>query len=181
MNTGKMNQIFSLKIGELKNIFWKGTDMKLNRRLLEKTQNTNTTAIFEGISVKGNVNGSHNLFLDGEFEGIIDLTALLLVGKTGKLKGEVKAQYVIIEGEVEGKVTAKEKVELRDTAKYRGEIFAPAVMISDNAFFDGSVRMQKNERDLLPISPGKKIPMPEEKSLDEFIELERSNNPGKES
>lgn len=144
--------------------------MKLNRRLLEKTQNTNTTAIFEGISVKGNVNGSHNLFLDGEFEGTIDLTALLLVGKTGKLKGEVKAQYVIIEGEVEGKVTANEKVELRDTAKYKGEIFAPAVMISDNAFFDGSVRMQKNEQGLLSTSPRKKSLLSEEESLEEFVQ-----------
>jgi cytoskeletal protein CcmA (bactofilin family) len=70
-------------------------------------------------------------------------TALLLVGKTGKLKGEVKAQYIIIEGEVEGKVMANEKVELRDTGKYRGEILAPAVMISDNAFFDGTVKMMK--------------------------------------
>ena len=59
--------------------------MKLNRRMLEKAQKTGTTAIFDGISVTGNVKGSHNLFLNGQFEGTIDLTALLLVGKTGKL------------------------------------------------------------------------------------------------
>jgi cytoskeletal protein CcmA (bactofilin family) len=122
--------------------------MKMNLRSLEKTQKADTTAIFEGLSVKGNVKGSHNLFLNGEFEGTIDLTALLLVGKTGKLKGEVKAQYIIIEGEVEGKVMANEKVELRDTGKYRGEILAPAVMISDNAFFDGTVKMMKEGKDV---------------------------------
>ena len=94
--------------------------MKVNFRSLEKNQKTDTTAIFEGLSVKGNVKGSHNLFLNGEFEGTIDLTALLFVGKTGILKGEVKAQYIIIEGEVEGKVMAHEKVELRDTGKYTG-------------------------------------------------------------
>ena len=66
--------------------------MKLNRRMLEKFQKMETTAIFEGIKVKGNVNGSHNLFLNGELEGTVDLTALLLVGKTGKLKGKVKAE-----------------------------------------------------------------------------------------
>ena len=121
--------------------------MKLNLRLLEKAQKADTTAIFEGISVKGNIKGSHNLFLNGEFEGAIDITALLLVGKTGKLKGEVKARYIIIEGEAEGKIAAEEKVELRDTGKYRGEIFAPAIMISDNAFFDGTVKMMKEEQD----------------------------------
>lgn len=121
--------------------------MKLNLRSMEKAQKADTTAIFEGISVNGNIKGSHNLFLNGEFEGAIDLTALLLVGKTGKLKGEVKARYIIIEGEIEGKIVADEKVELRDTGKYRGEIYAPAVKISDNAFFDGTVKMMKEERD----------------------------------
>ncbi|TEU06896.1 MAG: polymer-forming cytoskeletal protein [Candidatus Aminicenantes bacterium] len=122
--------------------------MKVNFRSLERNQKADTTAIFEGLSVKGNIKGSHNLFLNGEFEGTIDLTALLFVGKTGKLKGEVKAQYIIIEGEVEGKVMAHEKVELRDTGKYRGEILTPAVMISDNAFFDGSVKMMKEGQEV---------------------------------
>jgi cytoskeletal protein CcmA (bactofilin family) len=95
--------------------------------------------------VTGKAKGSHNLYLNGQFEGTIDLTALLLVGKTGKLKGKVKAEYVIIEGEVEGKVVAHEKVELREGGKYKGEIVAPSVMISDKSFFDGIVQMLKEE------------------------------------
>ncbi len=58
---------------------------KLNRRMLDKAQKTDTTAIYDGISVVGNIKGAHNLYLNGQFEGTIDLTALLLVGKTGKL------------------------------------------------------------------------------------------------
>jgi cytoskeletal protein CcmA (bactofilin family) len=123
--------------------------MKMNRRMLEKMQKTETTAIFEGISVVGNVKGSHNLYLNGEFEGTIELTALFLVGKTGRFKGEVKAEYVIIEGEVEGKVMANEKVELLEGGKYKGEILAPSVMISDKAFFDGAVKMMKEGTELI--------------------------------
>ena len=138
--------------------------MKLNRRMLEKVQKTGTTAIFDGISVTGNIKGSHNLYLNGQFEGTIDLTALLLVGKTGRLKGKVKAEYVIIEGEVEGKVIAHEKVELRAGGKYKGEILAPSVMISDNSFFDGIVQMLKEGTEPPPIST--KIKPPE---IDESI------------
>jgi len=126
--------------------------------MLEKVQKTGTTAIFDGISVTGNIKGSHNLFLNGQFEGTIDLTALLLVGKTGNLKGKVKAEYVIIEGEVEGKVVAHEKVELRDGGRYKGEILAPAVMISDNSFFDGIVKMSKKRAEPPPISTKIKPP-----------------------
>ncbi|MDZ7261260.1 MAG: polymer-forming cytoskeletal protein [candidate division KSB1 bacterium] len=115
--------------------------MKLNRRILDKARKENTTVIFEGIRVVGDVKGSHNLFLNGEFEGTIDLTALLLVGKTGRLKGQVKAQNVIIEGEVEGKLSANEKVEVRDGGKYVGDILAPSIMVSDHAFFQGNVTM----------------------------------------
>lgn len=117
--------------------------MKINRRMLDKVQKMDTTAIFKGISVVGDIKGSHNLYLNGEFEGKVDITALFLVGKTGRFKGEAKAESVIIEGEVEGKVIANEKVEVRDGGKYKGEILAPSVMISDNAFFDGNVKMMK--------------------------------------
>ncbi len=143
---------------------------KLNRRMLEKAQKKGTTAIFDGISVTGNVKGSHNLFLNGQFEGTIDLTALLLVGKTGKLKGKVKAEYVIIEGEVEGKVVANEKVELRAGGKYKGEILAPSVMISDNAFFDGIVQMLKEGPEPPPISTKIKSPAEIEESINDLKE-----------
>lgn len=141
--------------------------MKLNRRMLEKVQKTGTTAIFDGISVTGNIKGSHNLYLNGQFEGTIDLTALLLVGKTGRLKGKVKAEYVIIEGEVEGKVIAHEKVELRAGGKYKGEILAPSVMISDNSFFDGIVQMLKEGTEPPSISTKIKPPAEIEESTKE--------------
>ena len=131
---------------------------KLNRRMLDKAGKAETTAIYDGLSIVGNVKGAHNLYLNGEFEGTIDLSALLLVGKTGKLKGKVKAEYVIIEGEVEGKVIAKEKVELRDGAKYKGEILAPSVKISDDSFFDGIVQMSKEGTEPPPISTKIKPP-----------------------
>ena len=130
--------------------------MKINQRMLDKAQKMDTTAIFKGISVVGDVKGSHNLYLNGEFEGKIELTALLIVGKTGKFKGEARAESVIIEGEVEGKVSADEKVELRDGGRYKGEIMAPSVMISNNAFFDGNVKMLKDGVETsVPIMTGK--------------------------
>lgn len=143
---------------------------KLDRRMLDKAQKTETTAIFDGISVVGNVKGSHNLYLNGQFEGTIDLTALLLVGKTGKLKGKVKAEYVIIEGEVEGKVVANEKVELRDGGKYKGEILAPSVMISDNSFFDGIVQMLKEGTEPPQVSSRTKPPGEVEESIKDLKE-----------
>jgi len=144
--------------------------MKLNKHIVGKNNNMDTTTIYEGISVVGDVKGSHNLYLNGSFEGTIDLTALLLVGKTGKLKGEVKANYVIIEGEVEGKVIAKERVEVLDDGRYKGEILTPSVMISQKAFFDGVVKMQREGEDLKVASLTGKPQATQDESIKELIQ-----------
>ncbi|MFB0566041.1 MAG: polymer-forming cytoskeletal protein [Candidatus Aminicenantaceae bacterium] len=140
--------------------------MKLSPSALGKTEKAETTSIMEGISIIGDIKGSHNLTLNGDLEGKIDLSALLTVGKTGRFKGEVKAEYVIIEGDMEGKVVANEKVELRGGAKYRGEILAPSVMISDTAFFDGNVKMMREGVESQVLDITEKTPPAEEKSAE---------------
>jgi cytoskeletal protein CcmA (bactofilin family) len=111
------------------------------QRYTAKTPKQVETVILSGMKFRGDIQGSHNLFLNGEFDGTIDLNALLFVGQSGKLVGEVKAERVIIEGEVQGTITANEKIELREGGKCKGDILAPSVMISDKAFFQGQVTM----------------------------------------
>jgi cytoskeletal protein CcmA (bactofilin family) len=123
--------------------------MKLTRVANEEAGSLNTTVILKGIRVVGDVRGSHNLHLNGEFEGSIELSALLLVGKTGRLKGEVKAENVIIEGDVEAKISAKEKVEVRDSGKYVGDILAPSILVSERAFFQGNVEMVRESQSVV--------------------------------
>lgn len=102
------------------------------------------TKILEGIKLKGEIEGVHNLYLDGEFDGKINLTELLVVGKTGRLRGEVKAKVVIIEGDVEGTLSVSGNVEVRDSGKYIGDIFSPSVLVSHKAFFQANVKMTKD-------------------------------------
>jgi cytoskeletal protein CcmA (bactofilin family) len=117
--------------------------VEFDQKALEKAKQMNTTVVFEGIHIVGDVKGSHNYYLNGELEGTIDLSAMLIVGRSGRFKGEAKTQNVIIEGEFEGKLTAKERVEVRDTGKFVGDILAPAVLVSDKAFFQGNVTMAR--------------------------------------
>ena len=113
------------------------------------------TTIPEGIHLKGEIKGSHNLYLDGEFEGKIELTALLLVGGTGRLKGEVKAENVIIEGEVEGTVSVTGKLEVRDGGKYIGDIKATSLLVTDKAFFHANAMTIRNGKESEEGIPGR--------------------------
>lgn len=122
----------------------KESNMEKNFNISTSTPNatvTDSTMIFEGIRFVGDITGSHDLYLNGEFEGSVNLSANMTIGRTGKFKGEIKAQKVMIEGDVEGKVEASEKVELRDGAKFNGDSSSPSIMISDQAFFQGNVKM----------------------------------------
>ena len=115
----------------------------IDPKALERAKKLNTTVIFDGIHIVGDVQGSHNYYLNGALEGTIELSALLIIGKSGVFKGEAKAENVIIEGEFEGNLTAKERVEIRDEGKFVGDILAPAVLVSDKAFFQGNVTMDR--------------------------------------
>jgi len=104
------------------------------------------TVVLAGIHFKGDIKGSHDLYLNGELEGTIELSALCSVGRSGRLKGEIKAENIIIEGNFEGSLSAKEKVEVRDGGRCVGDILAPSVMISDKAFFQGQVTMMRDDK-----------------------------------
>lgn len=94
------------------------------------------------VTVKGDVEGSEDLVVNGYVEGNIRLaTNVLTIGATGSVKGEVRASTVIVYGLVEGPVTASERVDLRNGGRIAGNIGAPRVAISDGADFQGSIDM----------------------------------------
>lgn len=118
-------------------------EFKGNGEVSPEATMTESTIIFKGIHFVGNVEGAHDFYLNGQLEGKINIKALVTVGRTGRFKGELNAKNVIIEGEVDGNVTAEEKVEIRDSAQYTGEIITPCVLISDQAYFQGTVTMMR--------------------------------------
>lgn len=112
-----------------------------------ETKTSEATTIYEGMHLVGQVEGTHDFYLNGGLEGKVNITELFKVGRKGRFKGEVKAKFVIIDGEADGKVTADGKVEIRDTGHFKGDIVSPSIHISDKAFFQGKITMVRNEQD----------------------------------
>ena len=108
-------------------------------RGMEKTVN-----IGKSVIIKGELNGSEDLTIEGQVEGKIELRQnVLTIGPNGKIKAQVFAKSVIILGEVTGNVTATEKVDIRDNGSVDGDIAAPRVAIAEGAHFRGSIDMQR--------------------------------------
>jgi cytoskeletal protein CcmA (bactofilin family) len=111
---------------------------------LQRGQEKTAVNIGKSVVIKGELNGSEDLTIEGQVEGKIELRQnVLTIGANGRIKAQVFAKAVIILGEVTGNVTATEKVDIRDNGSVDGDIAAPRVAIAEGAHFRGSIDMQK--------------------------------------
>src|SRR4051812_28560006 len=100
--------------------------------------------IGKSVVIKGELNGSEDLTIEGQVEGTIQLRDhILTIGPNGKIKAQIFAKAVIVLGAVTGNVTASEKVDIRDNGSVDGDIISPRVAIAEGAHFRGSVDMQR--------------------------------------
>src|SRR5688500_6025416 len=100
--------------------------------------------IGKSVVIKGELNGSEDLTIEGHVEGTIQLRDhVLTIGLNGKIKAQVFAKSVIVLGEVTGNETTSEKVGIRDNGSVDGNIISPRVAIAEGAHFRGSVDMQR--------------------------------------
>ncbi len=100
--------------------------------------------IGKSVIIKGELNGSEDITIEGQVEGRIELKDhVLTIGPNGKIKAQVVAKAVIVLGEVNGNVTASEKVDIREGGSIDGDIISPRVAIAEGAHFRGSVDMQR--------------------------------------
>jgi cytoskeletal protein CcmA (bactofilin family) len=109
-----------------------------------KSQNARDVVnIGKSVVIKGELNGSEDLTIEGHVEGKIELRDhVLTIGPNGKIKAALFAKAVVVLGEVIGNVSATDKVDIRENGSVEGDITAPRVAIAEGAHFRGSVDMQ---------------------------------------
>src|SRR5215467_14427647 len=115
--------------------------------------------IGKSVVIKGELNGSEDLTIEGHVEGTIQLKDnVLTIGPNGKIKASIFAKSVIVLGEVIGNVTASDKVDIRDNGSVVGDLIAPRVAIAEGAHFRGSVDMQRKSGQNVSASQAAKTP-----------------------
>lgn len=107
-------------------------------------ESVNIGNIGKSVVIKGELNGSEDLVIEGQVEGKIELREnVLTIGANGRIKAQIFAKQVIVQGEVIGNMTASEKIDIRENGSVEGDIVAPRVAIAEGAHFRGSIDMQK--------------------------------------
>jgi len=98
------------------------------------------------ITMRGEISGSEELYIDGNFEGTIRLPDnRLTLGPNAKVKADLEAGDIVIYGKVDGNVKASGRLELRDSAVLQGDILAGRLSIEENASMKGKVELTASQ------------------------------------
>ena len=110
--------------------------------------------IFEGILIS-----NESICIEGTVKGKVECKGSVVVGREGKVKGDIVAENAFIGGQVSGNITAKNRLEITSTGRVKGDIETSSLVISEGVIFEGSCHMSSGKSEQV-VSPGgsKSIP-----------------------
>lgn len=97
--------------------------------------------IVEGSKVIGDMITESNLRIDGDVEGNVTVAAKIVIGKTGRINGNLTCGDADIEGSVDGFIKVEGLLSLRSTSKIQGEITTSKLQVEEGANFSGNCKM----------------------------------------
>lgn len=113
--------------------------------------------ISKGTIIQGNIKSNSDIRIDGELIGNLDSQGKIVLGQSGKIKGEIICSTGDISGKIEGKVTASERLSLKATANIQGDLFIKQLAVEPGCVFTGKCKMD-SEINATKIQPEKKEP-----------------------
>lgn len=123
------------------------------------------TLIDETMNIRGSMNFSGGIRLDGKLYGNLTLSdgtaGSVIMGPKSKILGNIKTDTAIIAGEVKGNIEAQDFLELHSTAIVSGDISYGEIEVHSGALLNGNVTKIKKSKTI------KKIVNKKEKSNDQ--------------
>lgn len=112
---------------------------------MAKTYNENETnginIIGIGTKITGDVNSNGDIRVDGSLTGKLITKGKVVIGETGKVKGEINCKNSDVEGSIEGKITVSQLLSLKAKARINGDIIATKLAIEPGSQFTGNCDM----------------------------------------
>ena len=110
------------------------------------------TILGKNFYVKGTVNASGSVRIEGSLEGELEVQGNLVIGELAVIEGIVKASNVHMSGKIIGDLHVDGQLKLTQTAQMLGNIEVDKFIIDEGANFQGNCIMTSKE------NPQKNIP-----------------------
>ncbi len=110
---------------------------------VSRVQPKNVSEFGSTLVFRGELSADEEILIQGTVEGtIVHHKKTLIVGKDGRVKGLIHANFVTIEGQVDGDIHGDVLVRLTGSADVSGDIFCSRVSMDDGARFNGTMYMR---------------------------------------
>jgi cytoskeletal protein CcmA (bactofilin family) len=107
--------------------------------------NTTINLISNGTDITGDIKSNGDIRIDGTLTGNLNTKGKVVLGPTGKIKGEVICKNSEVSGIIEGKITVGQLLNLKSSSKIHGDIATSKLSIEPGAVFSGNCKMSDND------------------------------------
>jgi cytoskeletal protein CcmA (bactofilin family) len=110
-----------------------------------ETENPTINLISNGTDITGDVKSNGDIRIDGSLTGNLNTKGKVVIGPTGRIKGEVVCKNSEVSGMIEGKISVGQLLNLKASSKIFGDISTAKLAIEPGARFTGNCNMSESE------------------------------------
>ena len=110
-----------------------------------KTIKENSSLIIgEGATIKGEIIEENEITVHGNIDGDIQCKNLI-IGKTGSIKGKIKADTLHVEGSIEGEIIIKNLLKLLSSSYVSGKVSYGSLQINEGGKLVGEIEFKDSK------------------------------------
>jgi len=94
-----------------------------------------------GMKVVGDCDSDGAIRVEGSVKGNIRAGKAVVVGKDGRVEGDIFTQDAVIAGVVTGTLRAESRLEVQASSRIEGEVIAARMQLEEGAMMNGTIQM----------------------------------------
>lgn len=114
-------------------------------KINEADNGTTINLISQGTEITGDVKCNGDIRIDGILNGNMVTKGKVVIGPTGRIKGEVECKNSEVSGVIDGKIIVNQLLNLKASSKILGTIITDKLSIEPGAVFTGTCTMKDGE------------------------------------
>ncbi|MRR19902.1 polymer-forming cytoskeletal protein [bacterium] len=114
-------------------------------KIIETDTGTAVNLISQGTEITGDIKSTGDVRIDGVLNGNMVTKGKVVIGPTGRVKGEVECKNSEVSGLIDGKITVTQLLNLKASSKISGTIITNKLSIEPGAIFTGNCTMKDGE------------------------------------
>ncbi len=100
--------------------------------------------ISQETEIQGDIISKGDIRFDGSLTGSLKTDGRVVIGTTGKIKGDMQCENSEVSGVIEGKIITSQLLGLKSTSKIYGDIEAAKLAIEPGAIFTGTCKIKES-------------------------------------